>query len=98
MAFHIEFSRRARDNLRELRKRDQQIVIDAVAVQLTHQPGHPTRQRKKLEENDLAPWELRIGDLRVFYDIDPDKELVIVVAVGQKTHNVLRIGGEEIEL
>ncbi len=98
MAFGIEFSRRARDNLKGLRKRDQQVVLDTIALQLTHRPGQPTRQRKKLEDNDLAPWELRIGDLRVFYDIDQDKEVVIIVAVGQKTHDVLRIGGEEIEL
>jgi mRNA-degrading endonuclease RelE of RelBE toxin-antitoxin system len=53
MAFRIEFSHRARDNLKALRKRDQQIVADAIAVQLTHQPDEPTRQRKKLEEMNL---------------------------------------------
>ena len=98
MAFFIEFSQRARDNLKGLRKRDRQIVVGAIAVRLAHRPGQPTRQRKKLEDNDLAPWELRAGDFRVFYDIDVDQELVIIVAIGQKTHNVLRIGGEEISL
>jgi mRNA interferase RelE/StbE len=98
MAFRVEFSRRARDNLKALRKRDQQIVVDAITVQLAHRPGQATRQRKKLEDNDLAPWELRVGALRVFYVIDEGKELVIIVAVGQKTHNILRIGGEEINL
>jgi len=67
-------------------------------VQLGHQADQPTRQRKKLEDNELAPWELRVGDFRVFYDIDEDEGLVIVVAVGHKTHNILRIRDEEIEL
>src|SRR2546423_493014 len=98
MPFDIEFSPNARDHLKALRKRDQKIIIEAISVQLTHQPGEPTRQRKKLEENDLAPWELRIGNWRVFYDIVPDEELVIIVAVGQKTHNILRVGDEEVEL
>lgn len=98
MAFKIELSPRARDNLTRLRKRDQQIVVDSIEEQLIHQPAHPTRQRKKLEDNDLAPWELRIGDFRVFYDVDPDAEVVIVVAIGKKKHNILRIGDEEIEL
>jgi mRNA-degrading endonuclease RelE of RelBE toxin-antitoxin system len=51
-----------------------------------------------LEGNPLAPWELRVGDFRVFYDIDRDGETVVVVVIGQKTHERLRIGGEEIDL
>jgi mRNA-degrading endonuclease RelE of RelBE toxin-antitoxin system len=98
MAFTIDFSPRARDNLKGLRKRDQQIILDAIALQLSDQPDRPARNRKPLEENSLAPWELRAGDFRVFYDVDREEELVVIVAVGQKMHNVLRIGGEEIEL
>ena len=98
MAFHVEFSRRARDNLKGFRKRDQQIIVDAIVAQLSHQPGQPTRQRKKLEDNDLAPWELRVGDFRVFYDIERENVVVIIVAIGKKTHNILRIGDEEIDL
>lgn len=97
MAFEIEFSPDARDHLRALKKRDQQIVIDAIAEQLTHQPDQPTAHRKPLDENPIAPWELRVGDFRVFYDIE-DAERVVVVAVGEKAHNRLQIGGEEIEL
>lgn len=98
MRFDIEFSARARENLLQFRKRDQQIILDAISVQLTHQPNHPTRHRNRLEENPLAPWELRVGDFRVFYDVIPEVRKVVVVAVGQKWHNVLRIGGQEIEL
>jgi mRNA-degrading endonuclease RelE of RelBE toxin-antitoxin system len=98
MAFHLTFSPRARDHLKALRKRDQQIILDAIAVQLSHQPTRPTRHRKQLKENPLAPWELRVGDFRVFYDVDTSNQAVIVIAVGQKSHDTLRIGGEEIEL
>jgi mRNA-degrading endonuclease RelE of RelBE toxin-antitoxin system len=97
MAFVIAFSPDARDHLRAMRKRDQQIIVDAIAAQLTHQPDQPTAQRKPLEDNVVAPWELRVGDYRVFYDINHN-DRVVVVAVGQKSHNRLRIGGEEIEL
>jgi mRNA-degrading endonuclease RelE of RelBE toxin-antitoxin system len=51
-----------------------------------------------LEDNPLAPWELRVGDFRVFYDVDRESEKVAVVAIGWKSHNRLRIGGEEIEI
>ena len=70
----------------------------AIGIQLRHQPDEPTAHRKPLEANSLAPWELRIGDFRVFYDIVHDDEVVVIVAVGQKGHNQLWIGGEEIEL
>jgi mRNA-degrading endonuclease RelE of RelBE toxin-antitoxin system len=98
MAFTIEFSPDARDHLKVLRMRDQQIVVDAIAAQLTHQPDQPTSRRKPLEDNAIAPWELRVGDFRVFYDINRDDQVVAVVAVGQKIHNRLRIGGAEIDL
>lgn len=98
MAFVVEFSNRAKENLKSLRKRDQQVLVDAIEVQLADQPQTPTRNRKRLEENELAPWEFRVGDFRVFYDIDEDAVRVVIVAVGEKSHNRLKIGGEEIEL
>ena len=98
MSYLIEFSARARENLKQFRKLDQQIIVDAIEVQLSHQPDEPTRRRKLLEENPLAPWELRVGDFRVFYDVDRTELKVVVVAVGTKSHKALQIGGEEIEL
>jgi mRNA-degrading endonuclease RelE of RelBE toxin-antitoxin system len=98
MAFTIEFSPDAHDHLRVLRKRDQRIVVDAIADQLAHQPDQPTAHRKPLEDNPIAPWELRVGDFRVFYDIDREDQAIVVLAVGQKIHNRLRIGGEEVDL
>lgn len=53
MAFVIEFSPDARDHLKAMRKRDQQIIVDAIAVQLTHQPDQPTTHRKPLEDNPV---------------------------------------------
>jgi mRNA-degrading endonuclease RelE of RelBE toxin-antitoxin system len=53
---------------------------------------------KPLEDNPIAPWELRVGDFRVFYDIDRADQVIVVLAVGQKIHNRLRIGGEEVDL
>ncbi len=98
MAFDVDFSPRSHKHLKAFRKRDQQIILDAIASQLVHQPDQPTRNRKRLEENPLAPWELRIGDYRVFYDVDVSEERVVIVAIGHKIHNVLWIDGEEIDL
>ena len=52
-----------------------------------------------MRPNPVAPWELRIGDLRAYYDVsEAPEKLVYVRAVGIKEHNVVRIGGEVIEL
>jgi mRNA-degrading endonuclease RelE of RelBE toxin-antitoxin system len=98
MSYSIVFSPRARENLEALRKHEQQLIMDALEEQLVRQPEVPTKKRKHLRENPLAPWELRLGDLRVFYDVHSDNEQVLIVAVGRKQHNQLLIGGEVIEL
>jgi len=49
--------------------------------------------------NPIAPWELRIGRLRVYYDIeDSPEKLVTVLAVGIKDRNRVLVAGEEMEL
>jgi hypothetical protein len=43
----------------------------------------------------LASWELRIGDLRVYYDVEEDPEQQVnIVAIGMKRRNRVSIGGE----
>ncbi len=98
MAFAIELSPHARLHVRQLRKREQRIIVDAITLHLAHQPDLPAHNRKKLQDNPLAPWELRVGDHRAFYDVSHESGTVIIVAVGRKDHNRLWIGGEEIYL
>jgi mRNA-degrading endonuclease RelE of RelBE toxin-antitoxin system len=65
LPYHIEYSPDAENHLRALTAMQQRIVLDAVDRQLAHQPTNETRNRKPMRPNPLAPWELRIGDLRV---------------------------------
>ena len=97
MKFDLIWSRRARENLRGFSKREQQRIVDEICSQLLHNPDVETRNRKLMEPNDLATWELRIGDVRLFFDINTDAATVELVAIGKKSRNVLRIGGEEIQ-
>jgi len=46
----------------------------------------------------IAPWELRVGHVRVYYDVDDEAHEVTIVAAGVKEHNCVRIGTEEVEL
>ena len=99
MSYRIEYSPDAEDHLRMLTARQQVIVLDAVDKQLAHRPTVETRNRKPMRPNPLAPWELRIGNLRVYYDVEEEPEPVVYVrAVGIKQRNRVRIGKEVIEL
>lgn len=70
-----------------------------VERQLTQQPTVVTRHRKRMEPDKpgfVAPWELRVGDLRVYYDVEESPQpLVVVSAVGVKTRGRVRVGGRE---
>ena len=99
MPFRIEYDPATEDHLATLTAREAAIVLDTVPRQLTHQPTLITRNRKPLRPNLLAPWELRIGDLRVYYDVQDEPEAVVTIrAVGVKDRNRLRIAGRDFEL
>lgn len=82
-----------------LTARERTTALGAVVRQLSHEPLVETRNRKPLRPNPIAPWELRAGTLRVFYDVVVGNPGVVrVLAVGKKVGNVLHIGGQEIKL
>jgi mRNA-degrading endonuclease RelE of RelBE toxin-antitoxin system len=99
LPYSIEYSPDAEDHLRFLTARQQAIVLDTVDEQRTHQPTVETRNRKPMRPNPLAPWELRIGALRVYYDVEDIPEpKVYIRAVGIKERNRVRIAGAIFEL
>ncbi len=52
-----------------------------------------------MRPNPVAPWVLRIGQLRVYYEVVDDSEPVVgVLAIGRKQRDTLIIGSEVIEL
>ena len=79
--------------------RQQKMIVETVDEQLRFQPGVETRNRKPMRPNPLAPWELRVGSLRVYYDIaEAPEPIVSIRAVGVKRGSRVRIGKEEIQL
>jgi mRNA interferase RelE/StbE len=76
--------------------RDRRIIVAGIMTHLKTDPDVPTKRRKGLRPNAIAPWELRVGHFRIFYVIEGDQ--VKVVAVGHKEHNELFIRGNKVEL
>jgi len=99
LPYRIEYSPDAEDHLRALTARQQAIVLNAIDRQLAHEPTVETGNRKPMRPNPVAPWELRIGNLRVYYDVEEEPEPAVYVrAVGIKERNRVRIGKEVIKL
>jgi mRNA-degrading endonuclease RelE of RelBE toxin-antitoxin system len=96
--YGIEYSPLSREHLAALSARQRAMVLDEVDVQLPHQPTVVTRNRKPLQLNPLARFELRIAELRVYYEVDEERRLVEIRAVGIKDRDRVFIGGEEIDL
>jgi hypothetical protein len=81
-----------------LKKYQQVRVADAIERQLTYEPTVETRNRKPLEPNPIAPWELRVDQVRVFYEVNEEPEPIVHIhAIGVKVGNRLQIGGEEVK-
>jgi mRNA-degrading endonuclease RelE of RelBE toxin-antitoxin system len=99
MPYQIEFAESVKAHMEVLTAAERATVLTAVATQLTDEPLTETRNRKPLRPNPVAPWELRVSKMRVFYDVtEGPPQVVRVLAVGIKDRNILRIGGEEIHL
>lgn len=86
-----------------IERKDRPAVLDAIEQQLGNEAVVLTRNRKPLRiPNALnASWELRCetnNRYRVFYDVDVDIQLVVVLAVGRKLGSRLFIGNEEFNL
>ena len=88
--YEIEFSESVEKDLRKIRAYNRKIILDMIERQLTHRPNIETKNRKILINlippfESIPPvWELRVGDYRVFYDVDQDSEKVFVRAVRKK--------------
>ncbi|NJN93703.1 MAG: type II toxin-antitoxin system RelE/ParE family toxin [Anaerolineales bacterium] len=96
--FVLEFTNSAFEDLAFFKKYEQSLILDAISLQLVHQPHIETRNRKQLESNPLAEWELRVGSYRIFYDIAHAESSVKIKAIGYKEHNKLFIRGKEYTL
>ena len=70
-------------------------VLNAVEKELQLQPDVETRNRKPMRPNPAAPWELRVGSLRVYCDFESSPERVVYIrAIGLKDRNSVGIGRE----
>ena len=90
----IEYAAGVAEDLAGLRAFERARVLDEIEAQLAGQPTQETRNKKLLPglkppwDQELPVWELRVGEYRVFYDVDDTESLVTVRAIRRKPPHV----------
>jgi len=101
VAYCIRFSDEAREHLEALTARQKATLLDGIERHLFHEPTLASRNRKPMDPDKrlwIAAWEVRLGELRVYYAVEEEPEaVVVIVAIGIKVRERIRIAGEDIE-
>jgi mRNA-degrading endonuclease RelE of RelBE toxin-antitoxin system len=88
--FSMRFAKGAVGDLEGVVAHARARIVDSIEESLRAQPLIPNRNRKKLSglvppwEQVRPVWELRVGEYRVFYDVDTVAREVIVRAIRHK--------------
>jgi len=88
--FTILYDPAVEEELRALRVYEVRRILAEVDAQLSDDPTQPSRRRKLLAGlippwDSVRPvWQLRVGDLRVFYDVDEESQELVVRAIRRK--------------
>ncbi len=101
--FRFEYAPIAREQLRVIERKYHALIRRGIERLLKHHPDRESKNRKPLTQPASleATWECRFGPqnrFRVFYEVDYEGRQVMILAIGEKRRNRLRIGGEEFEL
>lgn len=97
MKFDVTLVPSAEGDLDHYTAFEQRIIMKALSTFLSVDADVASRRRKQLRPNPVAPWELRIGPFRAFYEVVESRR-VRVLAIGHKKHNDLFMRGEKVDL
>jgi mRNA interferase RelE/StbE len=80
MKHRILLAQQAVRDLRKLRAHDQAAVRAAIEKHLRHEPKRTSKSRiKRLRGLKKPQYRLRVGDVRVFYDVAGDEVRILAI-------------------
>jgi mRNA interferase RelE/StbE len=95
MKYRVVFTREARGDYRELPARIRAEVGDAINRHLLHEPTRVSRSRiKRLRGTRRPQYRLRVGDVRVFYDVREGEVDVLAIVEKSEASEWLKRTGE----
>ena len=94
MKYRVVFARDAREDYRDLSARIRAEVGGAINRHLSHEPTRVSRSRiKRLRGTRRPQYRLRVGDVRVFYDVrEGEVEVLAIVEKSEASEWLRRIG------
>ena len=85
MSYEIRYAPRATADVKALRGFDRTLVRSAIEVHLVQAPTQISKSRiKRMAEPVWCQFRLRVGDFRVYYDVDEDERVVTVLRILRK--------------
>jgi mRNA interferase RelE/StbE len=92
MPYEIRYSNEAIEQLKKLRGFDRTAILDQIEQILSVNPAVVSRSRlKQLREPAPTQFRLRVGEFRVFYDVE--EEAVLIVQILSKQDSKDYLGG-----
>jgi mRNA interferase RelE/StbE len=97
MSYEIVLAPEAVLDFKALDANTRAIVRDAIETHLRHQPAKTSRSRiKRLRGLRRPQYRLRVGDVRVFYDVAQSTvEILAIVAKSEMESWLARVGSPE---
>jgi mRNA-degrading endonuclease RelE of RelBE toxin-antitoxin system len=88
--YEIRYAEGVSKDLKELKAFKRKEILDRIDEELLNEPTRETRNKKALTDVE-PPWpfkeplrELRVGEYRVFYDVDVEASQVVIRAIRHK--------------
>ena len=92
MAYEVRYSNEALEQLKRLRALDRAAILDQIEQVLIVNPTTESKARvKQLRQPAPTQYRLRVGEFRVFYDVD--QVTVLIIHVLSKTDSIDYLGG-----
>jgi len=92
MPYEIRYSNEAVEQLKKLRVYDRTAILDQIGQILTVTPTVVSKSRiKRLRETAPTQFRLRVGEFRVFYDVE--EEAVLIIQILSKQDSIEYLGG-----
>jgi mRNA-degrading endonuclease RelE of RelBE toxin-antitoxin system len=97
MAFDIILAPQAAEDMKALKARLRAEVRDALDVHLRHEPRKTSRSRiKRLRGLRQPQYRLRVGDIRIFYDVGSTSvEVLAIIAKAEAEAWLIQFGSPE---
>jgi mRNA-degrading endonuclease RelE of RelBE toxin-antitoxin system len=96
--YRIQISNDAEEDLDYFQANDRRAILEQIIIHLADNPLTETNKKKKLRDNQIAPWELKYNNFRIFYTVEEKIVTVVVISAGEKDHNDLYIRGIRVDL